>query len=103
MPFPTPWRPNTCGCHLMQYEDTAVMVKPCADHINDDGKVPFDENQGLGRTLDVLDKMGLDPSKVRWEFDKKGRGRRTLRIHIPAGMGVVFDPRDVRHIELVPE
>lgn len=98
---PTRWRPDTCGCELIQYEFTAEMIKPCEDHKEDNGQVPFDENQGLDRTLTILEKMGLIRDDVKWEFEKVGRGRRKLRIHIPSGLGVVFDPRDIKHIEIV--
>jgi len=102
----TRWRPNTCGCELIFNngpENPPDHITKCKDHKEDNGSVVWSENQGLNRTLGILEKMGLDPTKIEWEFDKKGRGRRTLKIHIPPGLGVVFDPRDIKHIEIVLE
>jgi len=102
----TSWRPNTCGCHLIFNngpENPPDHTKHCDDHKDDNGSVVWSENQGLNRTLGILEKLGLNPLEVKWEFEKKGRGRRTLRIHIPVGTDIVFDPLDVRHIEIVQD
>lgn len=107
----TRWRPDTCDCELVFNngpENPPDHIKHCVDHKEDNGLVVWSENQGKNRTLSILEDMGLDPLKVEWRFEKKGRGRRTFIFEIPtdsriAPSDIEFDPRDINHIEITSD
>ncbi len=110
----TRWRPNTCGCELDFVDgpkQPPTHITRCPEHLEDDGRVVWDENQGLNRTLKVLQETrGIAPEAVLWTFTRVSpTGRRHLDVIVPSSLAPVDDlqaqlaPGDQGHVRISQE
>ena len=104
----TRWRLDTCNCELEftdgnNIEGTGKFIKKCSVHSQDNLMTVVGENLGKNRAvMTLVTEHGLDPLKIGFEFEKKGKGRRHARIIVPIGTpDVKFDELDKSHTRLI--
>ncbi len=87
----TRWRPDTCNCELEftdgnNLEGTCKFLKKCNIHALDSMATVIEENRGKNRAVaKLMEATGLEPHSIRFEFERKGRGRRLCKLTVPVG------------------
>lgn len=102
----TRWGLDTCKC-VLEFSDgdhvveTSKFLTRCQDHQQDTLLTVIEENRGKNRVMAKFLEQGMNPDEVRFEFEKKGGGRRLCKIIIPAGSPTVeIDEIDVKNTRI---